>query len=90
MILATHVTDRRSSWLALALFAGLAVLHTWPLATAPASLSRNNNDDTILNEWTIAWVAHQAVADPAHLFDANIFYPDRRALAYSEHLIVPA
>src|SRR5439155_22848227 len=52
VILATHVTDRRSSWLALALFAGLAVLHTWPLATAPASLSRNNNDDTILNEWT--------------------------------------
>ena len=84
------MTDRRSSWLALALFAGLAVLHTWPLATAPASLSRNNNDDTILNEWIIAWVAHQAVADPAHLFDANIFYPDRRTLAYSEHLIVPA
>jgi hypothetical protein len=84
------VNDRRSSWLALALFAGLAVLHTWPLATAPASLSRNNNDDTILNEWTIAWVAHQAVTDPTHLFDANIFYPDRRTLAYSEHLLVPA
>lgn len=84
------MTDRRRSWLALALFAGLAVLHTWPLATAPASLSRNNNDDTILNEWTIAWVAHQAVTDPVHLFDANIFYPDRRTLAYSEHLLVPA
>jgi hypothetical protein len=84
------VTDRRQGWLALVLFAVLATLHTWPLATAPASLSRNNNDDTILNEWVLAWVAHQAVTDPVHLFDANIFYPERRTLAYAEHLLVPA
>ena len=89
-ILTAHVTDRRRWRLALVLFAGLAALHTWPLATAPASLSRNNNDDTILNEWVLAWDAHQAVTDPAHLFDANIFYPDRRTLAYAEHLLVPA
>ena len=72
------------------LFALLAVAHTWPLATDPAHLSRNDNADTVLNEWTIAWVAHQAPRDPMHLFDANIFYPDRNTLAYSEHLLVPA
>ena len=83
------MVDRRC-WLILLLFAALAVMHTWPLATAPNALSRNDNADTILNEWTIAWVAHQAVSDPAHLFDANIFYPDRRTLAYSENLILPA
>lgn len=26
--------------------------------------------------------------DPLHLFDANIFYPEPRTLAYSDHLIV--
>jgi hypothetical protein len=80
----------RSSWLALALFVGLAVAHTWPLATAPATLSRNDAPDTILNEWILAWDAHQAVHDPRHFFDANIFYPERRTLAYSEYLLPPA
>lgn len=64
--------------------------HTWPLAKAPAELSRNDNADTVLNEWTIAWVAHQLPRDPLRLFDASIFYPDRNTLAYSEHLLVPA
>jgi hypothetical protein len=74
----------------LVLFAALAVAHTWPLATAPPELSGNDNADTVLNEWTIAWDAHQLPRDPLHLFDANIFYPDRNTLAYSEHLFVPA
>lgn len=72
------------------LFAALAVLHTWPLATAPGTWSRNDNSDAVLNAWALAWVAHQGVHDPAHLFDANIFYPERRTLAYSEHLIPEA
>ena len=74
----------------LALFALLSVAHTWPLATAPGRLSRNDNADAALNEWTVAWVAHQALSDPRHLFDANIFFPDRNTLAYSDHLLVPA
>jgi hypothetical protein len=44
----------------------------------------------MLNQWILSWVAHQATTDPAHLVDANIFYPDARTLAYSEYLIVPA
>ena len=80
----------RQSLAALALFACLAVVHTWPLATAPARLSRNDTPDTILNEWILAWDAHQAVHDPRHFFDANIFYPERHTLAYSEYLIAPA
>ena len=72
----------------LALFIALAILHTWPLASDPARLSRNDNGDTMLNEWTLAWFAHQAPRDPLHLYDANIFYPERRTLAYSEAMIV--
>lgn len=40
--------------------------------------------------WRIAWVQHQLVADPRHLFDANIFYPLRATLTYSDAMILPA
>ena len=73
-----------------ALFVALAILHTWPLATDLGGLSRNDNADAQLNEWIVAWVAHQLPRDPIHLFDANIFYPEPRALAFSEHLLVPS
>ena len=72
----------------LVFFAVLTVIETWPLAAHPARLSRNDNGDTVLNEWAIAWVAHQAPRDPVHLFDANIFYPEHDTLAYSESMIV--
>ena len=68
----------------------LAILHTWPLALAPGRHSRNDNGDAQLNEWIMAWVAHQLPRDPGHLFEANIFFPAHDALAFSEPLIVPA
>jgi hypothetical protein len=79
-----------ASWLlaSLGVFVALAVAHTWPLASAPGLLSRNDVADTVLHEWILAWVAHQLVTDPLRLFDANIFYPERYTLAYSDHLIV--
>ncbi len=82
---------RRTAWAgAASLCVLLAVLHTWPLATAPGTLSRNDNNDAQLNEWIMAWVAHQLPRAPTHLFDANIFFPARHTLAFSEPLIVPA
>ena len=72
----------------LALFIALAAIETWPLASDPAHLSRNDNGDTMLNEWTLAWVAHQAPRAPLNLYQANIFYPERDTLAYSESMIV--
>jgi hypothetical protein len=74
----------------LALFAALATLHTWPLALDPAHLTRLDNDDTAFNTWVVAWVAHQLPRDPLHLFAAPIFHPAPDALAFSEHMLVPA
>jgi hypothetical protein len=71
-----------------AFFGALATVHTWPMASDPAHLTRLDNDDTAFNTWVIAWVAHQAVADPLRLFEAPIFYPARHALAFSEHMLV--
>ena len=82
-------TDRLAFPIAsLAFFVLLAVMHTWPLATAPGRLSRNDTADTVHHEWILAWDAHQLAHDPRHLFDANIFYPEPDTLAYSDHLIV--
>lgn len=74
-------------WATLGLFVLLAVVHTWPLARDPAHLARHDNRDTMLNEWIVSWVAHQAPRDPLHLFDGNIFYPERRSLAFSEPML---
>jgi hypothetical protein len=74
----------------LALFALLAVLHTWPLASDPAGLGRLDNDDTGLNVWAIAWVQHVLPRAPLQLFEAPIFHPEPHTLAYSEHMLVPA
>jgi hypothetical protein len=82
------MSAKQKGWLALALFVVLAIAHTWPLASGPDRYSRNDNMDTQLNEWTMAWVAHAIVHDPRHLFDANIFYPEKHTLAFSENLIV--
>jgi hypothetical protein len=78
----------RSGLACFALFVGFAAVQTWPLATDPAHLSRNDNADTVLNEWILSWIAYQLPRDPARLFDANIFHPEAHTLAYSEPLIV--
>jgi hypothetical protein len=81
----------RSHWTTAALaFALLAIVHTWPLVTEPGTLSRNDNGDAQLNEWILAWIAHQLPRHPLQLFQGNIFYPAKDVLAFSEPLIVPA
>jgi hypothetical protein len=46
--------------------------------------------DPLFSMWRIGWVAHQIVTDPLHLFDANIFYPERLTLTLSDPIILPA
>lgn len=84
-------STRVAHWaVALLVCAGFAVVHTWPLAREPGTLCRNDNSDAQVLEWIVAWVAHQLPRDPLNLFQGNIFYPSRDALAFSEPMIVPA
>lgn len=69
---------------ALLVFTALAAMHTWPIAAAPSHWARVDNGDGALNIWAVNWVGTHLFRDPAHLADANIFYPERRALAFSE------
>jgi hypothetical protein len=71
------------------LFTALTAVMTYPQAFH-LSDRVHDDGDPLLNTWALAWVAHQVPRAPAHLFDANIFYPERRTLAYSETLLVPA
>lgn len=46
--------------------------------------------DPLFSMWRMAWVSHQILIDPRHLFDANIFYPAKATLTYSDSMILPA
>jgi hypothetical protein len=62
----------------------LAIVMTWPLVTGFTRLGRTTTMDGLYSIWNISWVAHAIVSDPLHVLDANIFYPHRRALTFSE------
>ena len=73
--------------LALVVF-GYAVLTAIVLYPLPFHLSTlvysPENGDGQFSVWNIAWVARALLFHPTQLFDANIFYPHRWTLAYSE------
>ena len=66
----------------------LAVVMTWPLAAGLGRLGRTTTMDGLYGIWNVAWVSRALVTAPTTLFDANIFYPHRGTLAYSESNIV--
>lgn len=70
----------------LLLFVALTVAMLLPLATSGVFVP--DSDDAYFSVWRLAWIAHQLPADPAHLFDANIFFPDRNTLAYSDAMLL--
>jgi hypothetical protein len=65
-------------------FGALTVALTSPLAFHLGAVGRVDNADGQLSIWNVAWVARTLVVDPLHVFDANIFYPHRWTLVYSE------
>ncbi len=63
----------------------LTAAFTYPTAFKLGHVGRVDNGDGKLSIWNVAWVARTLVVDPLHVFDANIFYPHRSTLAYSEN-----
>jgi hypothetical protein len=74
--------------LALALFVALTAVMTYPQVFRMAD-GVHDPGDPLMVTWVLSWVAHQLPIAPARIFDANIFYPERNTLAYSETLLVP-
>ncbi len=67
---------------------GFAVLTTVVLYPLPFHLSSlvysPENGDGQFSVWNVGWVARALLFHPTQLFDANIFYPHRWTLTYSE------
>ncbi len=62
----------------------LVIYFTWPLALRPASLGRIDSGDGQFSMWNVGWVTHALTTGTRDVFDANIFYPHRGTLAFSE------
>ena len=65
----------------------MALVSTHPLWRHLTTAVPSDIGDPLLNAWILAWDGHALLTDPAHLFDANIFFPLKDTLAYSEHLL---
>lgn len=68
-------------FLAFCLFTALL---TWPYVTRLRDAVVDPGDPYLIS-WILWWDYHQTFTDPLHLFHANLFYPLRYTLAFSEH-----
>jgi hypothetical protein len=75
----------RTHWTVAAAFLLLTVGMTWPLAFA-FDRAVSDPGDPYINTWILDWDYHATLHQPLHLFDADVFYPARHALAFSENL----
>jgi len=73
----------------LLIFAALTCALTYPQVRQMQSVSIDTADP-LFSTWRLSWFAHQLPRDPRHLYDANIFYPEPRTLAYSDAMLVPS
>ena len=82
---------------AAAVYALIGCAFTWPLVLHLGSLfgAEDPGGDPSLYLWTLGWDFHTISTHPLWLltgrvFDANIFVPAARTLAYSDHLLLQA
>jgi hypothetical protein len=73
--------------LVVGVFVVLTAVLTFPLSLDPGTRALPLSADTRLFLWTLSWDVHALLHQPHRLFDANIFHPEPRTLAYSEHLV---
>lgn len=65
-------------------FCLFTALLTWPYVTRLRDAVVDPGDPYLLS-WIIWWDYHATFTDPLNLFHANVFYPFRYTLAFSEH-----
>jgi len=88
----------RLSWvpraLAITAYVVIAAWWLWPLPVhlgdhaviEPSRMSQVAADYHLI-VWALAWDTHALLTRPWDLFDANVFFPAPRALAFSEHFL---
>ena len=87
-------SSSRSIWVRTAVLLGVFIVLTAFMTYPQVRFLKNgvsiNEGDALFSTWRLAWVAHQLPRDPLNLFNANIFYPERGTLAFSDSMLVPA
>jgi hypothetical protein len=66
------------------LAAVLVTVLTYPTVPGLGRMGRLDTGDGRFSIWNVGWIDHALTTNPAHLLDANIFYPHTGTLAYSE------
>jgi hypothetical protein len=79
--------DPARRWRVALFYCAVTVVLTWPLAPRAHDATLPVSPDTHLFIWTLAWDTHAVIHQPLAIFDSNIYYPERRTLAYSESLL---
>jgi hypothetical protein len=80
---------RRLGLPALLLYAGLALVQSYPLSLHPGSRV-SYEGDPLLNSFILSHSARTLLREPARLAELPAFVPYRDALAFSEHLLFPS
>lgn len=80
----------RENLAVVSLFIVLALVLTWPLVARIHRSIPGDTGDPCLNAWIMSWGARTTFTSPTRFFQANIMYPSRDVLAYSEHLFTMA
>ncbi|HEY5502608.1 MAG TPA: hypothetical protein VIJ97_04795 [Candidatus Anoxymicrobiaceae bacterium] len=65
-------------------FALITIAFTWPMVAHPATRVAGGSGDTLLSTYIMSWTAHAIRANPARLFNATMFFPNKYTLAYSD------
>ncbi len=68
-------------------FCAMTALKAYPGIMHPRTYLLGGPGDELLNTWVLTWDFHALMTDPGNLFNANIFYPARTTLMFSEHMI---
>ena len=77
-------TRRIAIW---ALFIGLTMAMTWPMALHLVERSVDHFD-IFFNLWRLRWINHALTTAPLRLFDGNEFFPERGVLGFSDAVLV--
>lgn len=76
----------KKALLSLGVFIILTIILTYPSVLHLGTMVRNCGDPLFV-AWTIIWNIQTLFSNPSQLFHANIFYPHKYTLAYSEHML---
>lgn len=78
---------RSRSFVVFLCYAALTGVMAYPFSLHPATGVLSPGTDTDYFIWALGWDVHALVHQPWSIFDANIFFPFRHTLAYSENVL---